>query len=88
MNGQEALTRREACFLNRGRELNQFKTGDKVLNANTNRMGIVELVDDDGDVVVNYNQVGLLLIKDLKCSEGACLELVEAVEEDLQEAQR
>ncbi|WP_155002761.1 MULTISPECIES: hypothetical protein [Enterobacteriaceae] len=80
MNKEELIERREKHFASKGRELSEFKKGDKVLNSLTGRIGIVELVDDDGDVVVNYNDVGLLLIDDYKCEGALYFELIQTIE--------
>ncbi|RXV42048.1 hypothetical protein CYQ27_15130 [Enterococcus faecalis] len=80
MKKEELLERREKHFASKGRELSEFKKGDKVLNNLTNRIGIVQLVDDDGDVVVNYNNVGLLLTDDYKCEGALYLELIQTIE--------
>ncbi|MTD42481.1 hypothetical protein GIX45_28405 [Erwinia sp. CPCC 100877] len=78
---QIAEFKRAEQFAAKGRGWSEFRKGDKVLNNNTGRIGIVESVDEDGDVVVNYKQEGPLSIKDYKCTGALYLDLIQTAEE-------
>ncbi len=78
---QIATFKRAKQFAKHGREWSEFKKGDTVLNNHTDRIGIVESVDDDGDVVVNYNQEGPLSFRDYKCAGALYLDLIQTAEE-------
>ncbi|MFK4568406.1 hypothetical protein [Enterococcus sp. UD-01] len=78
---QIATFKRAEQFAAKGRKWSEFKKGDKVLNNNTGRIGIVESVDEDGDAVVNYNSEGPLSIRDYKCTGALYLDLIQTAEE-------